>query len=105
MSHAVYTMSASTASSQAPALRRTRGQAAATRPRRASTAGPSAGHASQTIGVNYSLTPGDYLFAWWASAANNATINMFGRAGVNIVRSVRWRRDRAYFMNGIRTLV
>lgn len=84
LSHAVYTLSASTASLASSASRVfswTSGSAVSA----SSQFGGVSGTRYRTVGVNYSLTPGDYLFAWQIQTANNGTWNVIGRAGVNIV--------------------
>jgi hypothetical protein len=53
----------------------------------------------RTIGINLSLTPGDYLFAFNFSTTNNGTWQVFGRQGVNIV-NVFDGIETAYFLDG-----
>ena len=84
ISHAVYSFNNSTASLASSGSRviswTTGSQTTAS-----SVYGGASGTRYRTIGVNYSMTPGDYLFAWWVSTANGVVANVFGRAGLNIV--------------------
>jgi hypothetical protein len=82
--HAVYTMSAGTAnlaSSASRLLSWTTGSQTAV----SSEYGGASGTRYRTLGVDYSMTAGDYLFAWSISTANGATFDAFGRAGLNLV--------------------
>jgi len=45
------------------------------------------------------MTAGDYLFAWSFSTANGATVDVFGRAGLNIVGTYDGLETTA-FLNG-----
>jgi hypothetical protein len=86
VSHAVYTMSGSTASlvsSASRSLSWAPGAATTT----ASIYGGVSGTRYRTMSVSYAMTPGDYLFAWAFSTANGALVQAFGRAGLNIVGS------------------
>ena len=99
LSHAVYTISASTASLASSASRviswTSGSQTTAT-----SVYGGVSGTRYRTVGVNYSLTPGDYLFAWWVSTANTPnTLNIFGRAAASIVGTYDGF-ETAHFLNG-----
>jgi len=86
ISHAVYTFNAATASlasSGSRAISLTRGSA--------TTASllyvGASGTRYRTVGINYSMTPGDYLFAWYLSTQNGVSVNVFGRAAMNLVGS------------------
>jgi len=82
--HAVYTMNAGTASlasSGSRLLSWTTGSATSA----SSVYGGASGTRYRTLSVGYSLSAGDYLFAWSVSTANGATLDAFGRAGLNLV--------------------
>jgi hypothetical protein len=53
----------------------------------------------RSVPVSYNVTPGDYLCGMWISAANNATVNIFGRAGMHIVGTFDGL-ETATFLNG-----
>ena len=98
VSHAVYTLSggsANLASSASAQFSWTSGSATTA----TSVYGGASGTRYRTIGVNYSLTPGDYLFGWWVQATNGVSVNLYGRAGVNIVGTYQGV-ETSYFMNG-----
>ena len=98
LSHAVYTMSggtASLASSASAAYSWASGSATTA----TSIYGGASGTRYRSVAVGYSLTPGDYLFGWWASVAG-ATVNLFGRAGLNIVGSYAGL-ENSVFQNGV----
>ena len=84
VSHAVYTFNNSTASlasSGSRVISWTSGSATTA----SSLYGGASGTRYRSVAVNYSMTPGDYLFAWYISTANGASVNVFGRAGMNLV--------------------
>jgi hypothetical protein len=98
ISHAVYTMSASTASLASSGSRYiswTSGSLTTT----ASQYGGASGTRYRTIPLNYSLTPGDYLFAWWVSTVNNVTCALFGRPAASVVGGFDGF-ETSYFMHG-----
>ena len=98
LSHAAYTMSAGTAflaSSASAVYSWTSGSGTTT----TSVFGGASGTRYRSMAVGYTLTPGDYLFGWWASAAGAATMNLFGRAGLNIVGSY-CGLETSVFQNG-----
>lgn len=84
ISHAVYTMSGSTAS-LASSASRVLSWGSGTATTASSLYGGVSGTRYRTLPVDYALTPGDYLFAWGFSTAGGETVNVFGRAGLNIV--------------------
>jgi hypothetical protein len=98
LSHAVYTLNngtASLASSASRVISWTSGsQTTAT-----SIYGGVSGTRYRTMGVSYSLTPGDYLCGWWAQTTNNCSISYFGRAGLNVVGTFDGV-ETAHFLNG-----
>jgi hypothetical protein len=99
ISHALYTISGSTASLASSASRYlswTSGSQTTT----ASVYGGASGTRYRTIGVNYSLTPGDYLAAWWVATVNNVTCAMFGRPSASVV-GVYDGFETSCFINGI----
>jgi hypothetical protein len=91
LSHAVYTLSGGTASLASSGSR--------------TISWPGADYSNvsgtryRTLGVSYSMTPGDYLFAWAVSTANGATVRPFGRMAANIV-GVFDGVETAAFLNG-----
>jgi hypothetical protein len=99
ISHAVYTISSGTASLASSATRAiswTSGTATSA----SSNYGGVSGTRYRTIGVNYSLTPGDYLFAWIVSSNTSlVTANVFGRAAANVVGTYDGF-ETARFLNG-----
>ena len=98
ISHAVYTMNASTASLASSGSRYiswTSGSQTTT----ASVYGGASGTRYRTIPVGYSLSQGDYLFAWWVSTVNNVTCAMFGRPSASIVGGFDGV-ETSYFMHG-----
>ena len=98
VSHAVYTFNASTASLASSASRvisfTSGGNTGAS-----SQYGGASGTRYRTMGVSYSMPPGDYLFAWWISTANGVNASVFGRAGLNIVGGFDGV-ETSYFLNG-----
>lgn len=98
ISHAVYTLSGQTAHLASSASRQIFWGAAS-----AGTSGPYqsvSGTRYRTLAVSYSMPPGDYLFAWWASSANGINCTVFGRAAMNIVGPFDGI-ETSYFLNGI----
>lgn len=91
LSHAVYTLSGGTASLASSGMRTISWPGAAY--------SNVSGTQYRTIGVNYSMTPGDYLFAWAVSTANGAIVRPFGRMAANIV-GVFDGVETAAFLNG-----
>jgi hypothetical protein len=91
LSHAVYTLSGGTASLASSGSR--------------TISWPGAGYSSvsgtryRTMGVSYSMTPGDYLFAWAVSTANGVVVRPFGRAGLNLAGTFDGVETSA-FLNG-----
>jgi hypothetical protein len=85
VSHGIYTLSGETASLASSATRLfswTSGNNTAD----TGQFGGASGTRYRTLGVNYSMTPGDYLLGWAVLTANAVqSINIFGRAGMNIV--------------------
>lgn len=84
LSHAVYTLSGSTANLASSASRVftwTSGSATSA----SSQYGGVSGTRYRTLAVNYSMTPGDYLFAWQIRTGNNGNWTVIGRAAVNVV--------------------
>ncbi len=98
ISHAVYTLSGSTASlasSGSVAYSFQSGSATSA----SSQYGGASGTRYRSISVSYAMTPGDYLFAWWISTANSVGCSVFGRAGLNIVGTYAGA-ETAYFLPG-----
>ena len=86
VSHALYTFNASTASLASSASSQfswTSGSQTSA----SSRYGGASGTQYRTMTVAYALTPGDYLAAWVVSTSNSVTVNMVGRAGINIVNT------------------
>jgi hypothetical protein len=84
LSHGVYTISsgtASLASSATMAFSWTSGSATSA----SSQFGGVSGTRYHTVGVNYSMTPGDYLFGLLISSTPVVTVHVFGMAGPTIV--------------------
>jgi hypothetical protein len=99
ISHAVYTLSAGTASlasSGSRVISWTTGSATTA----SSVYGGASGTRYRTIAVSYAMTPGDYIFGFWASTANGATVNLFGRAAMNLVGTFDGV-ETATFLNGL----
>ena len=98
ISHAVYTFNGSTASLASSASRvisfTSGGNTGVS-----SQYGGASGTRYRTMGVSYSMPPGDYLFAWWISTANGVNASVFGRAGLNIVGGFDGV-ETSYFLNG-----
>lgn len=84
VSHAVYTMSG-TAASLASSASRAFSWVAGTATTASSLYGGVSGTRYRTVPVDYAMTPGDYLFGWAISTANGESVNVFGRAGLNVV--------------------
>lgn len=84
ISHAVYTLNGLTASLASSGSREV-SWASGSQTTASSIYGGISGTRYRTIGVNYSLTPGDYLFAWIISSNTAISGNVFGRAAANIV--------------------
>jgi len=86
VSHAIYSFNASTASllsSCSSQFSYTSGSQTSA----SSRYGGASGTQYRTMTCAYSLTPGDYLAAWFVSTSNSVTVNMVGRAGINIVNT------------------
>jgi hypothetical protein len=101
ISHGVYTLSGETASLASSASRVfswTSGSDTAN----SAVFGGASGTRYRTLGVNYSMTPGDYLFGYAISTANGNDVSVFGRAAMNIV-GVYDRIEEDTFLNGIST--
>lgn len=84
ISHAVYTMSGGTAilaSSGFRAISWTSGSDTSA----SSRYGGASGTRYRTLSVSYGMTPGDYLFGWLFSTANDITVKAFGGAAMNLV--------------------
>jgi hypothetical protein len=99
VSHGVYTLSGETASLASSASRVfswTSGSNTAV----SSQFGGASGTRYRTIGVNYSMTPGDYLFGYAISTANGNDVSVFGRAAMNIV-GVYDGIEEDTFLNGV----
>jgi hypothetical protein len=77
LSHAIYTLSGGTAGLASSG---SRGLSWA-----ASAYSSVSGTRYRSVGVSYSMTPGDYLCAWMVSTANGAVVRPFGRMAANIV--------------------
>jgi hypothetical protein len=99
ISHAVYTLSGGTAS-LASSGSRVISWASGSATNNSTQFGGVSGSRYRTVGVDYSMTPGDYLFGWWISTENSATANVFGRAAMNIVGTFDGIETN-YFLNGI----
>jgi hypothetical protein len=92
MSHAVYTLSGGTASLASSGSRVVTWASGA----------PYlsvSGTQYRSVGVSYSMTPGDYLFAWCVSTANGVVVRPFGRMAANIVGGLDGVESSA-FLNG-----
>jgi hypothetical protein len=99
INHAVYTFNASTAS-LASSGSRTASWTSGTATSASTQYGGASGTRYRTIGVSYSMTPGDYLFGCFMSTANNVTINIFGRGGISIVGGIFDGIGTAMFLDG-----
>jgi hypothetical protein len=99
ISHGVYTFNNGTAS-LASSGSRAFSWSSGTATNAASLYGGASGTRYRTVPVNYSMTPGDYLFAWAISTSNSLTMNVFGRAGLNIVGTFDGF-ETAQFLNGV----
>jgi hypothetical protein len=53
----------------------------------------------RSLAVSYSMSPGDYLFAWAISTENSAVVRPFGRFGANVVGGFDGV-DTSAFLNG-----
>jgi len=101
ISHGVYTLSGETASLASSASRVfswTSGSDTAN----SAVFGGASGTRYRTLGVNYSMTPGDYLFGYAISTANGNDVSVFGRAAMNIV-GVYDGIEEDTFLNGLST--
>jgi hypothetical protein len=102
ISHGVYTLNGETASLASSATRLfswTSGNNTAD----TGQFGGASGTRYRTLGVNYSMTPGDYLFGWAVLTANTVqSINIFGRAAMNIVGTYDGIEEDT-FLNGVST--
>ena len=101
LSHAVYTFNASTAS-LASSASRVISWTSGTATTASSVYGGVSGTRYRSIAANYSMTPGDYLFAWAISTANGVSVNAFGRAAMNLVGGFDGMETSAP-LNGIST--
>lgn len=84
ISHAVYTLSAGTASLVSSATRQiswSSGSATSA----SSQYGGVSGTRYRTVSVSYNFTPGDYLCGWLFALSNITSVVAFGRFGVNVV--------------------
>lgn len=98
VSHAVYTMNAGTASLASSGSRQiswSSGSATSA----SSQYGGVSGTRYRSIAVNYSITPGDYLFAWYVSTSNSPTVALFGQAAMSFVGGYDGMETSA-FLNG-----
>ena len=98
ISHAVYTMNASTASLASSGSRYISWTSGALTTA-SSQYGGASGTRYRTLPVNYSLSHGDYLFAWWFSTVNNVTCAVFGRNAASIVGTFDGF-ETSYFAHG-----
>jgi len=99
ISHGVYTMTGGTAnlaSSGSRLLSWASGSATSA----SSQYGGASGTRYRTVGIGYSLTPGDYLFAWWMRTTGSATWLAVGRAGIGLVGNYDGVETSA-FLNGV----
>jgi hypothetical protein len=62
--------------------------------------GGASGTRYRTFGINASMTPGDYMIAFWFRTTNNGTWRMFGRQAVNVVGTFDGI-ETAYFLDGV----
>jgi hypothetical protein len=97
--HAVYTLSAGTAS-LASSASRVISWTTGSQTNVSSEYGGASGTRYRTLGVSYAMTPGDYIFGWSFSTANGASIDVFGRAAMNIVGTFDGV-ETATFINGV----
>ena len=98
ISMGVYTMSGSTASLASTASRQiswTSGAATTA----TSIYGGVSGTRYRSLGVNYSMTPGDYLFAYHFQTTNDGAWSAFGRPGASIVGTYDGA-ETDYFIDG-----
>lgn len=98
ISHAIYTLSAGTAS-LASSASRAFSWASGSATTATSAYGGASGTRYRTVPVDYAMTPGDYLFAWAFSTANGESFNVFGRAGLNLVGTFDGI-ETSVFLNG-----
>jgi hypothetical protein len=99
ISHGVYTLSGETASLASSASRVfswTSGSNTAL----SGQFGGASGTRYRTLGVNYSMTPGDYLFGYAVVTANGNDVSVFGRAAMNIVGTYDGIEEDT-FLNGL----
>jgi hypothetical protein len=99
ISHAVYTLSAGTASLASSGSRLV-SWITGSLTNLSFVYGGVSGTRYRTISVSYAMTPGDYIFAWWLSTANGASVSVFGRAAMNIVGTFDGV-ETATFVNGM----
>jgi hypothetical protein len=99
ISHGVYTMSGGTAN-LASSGSRVISWASGSGTAASSVYGGASGTRYRTVGIGYSLTPGDYLFAWWMQTADSATWLAVGRAGIALVGAYDGVETSA-FLNGV----
>lgn len=98
VSMAFYTLSGSTASLATSASRQiswTSGSATSA----SSQYGGASGTRYRTLGINVSLTPGDYMMGFHFRTTNNGTWRVFGRQAVNLVGTYDGV-ETAYFLDG-----
>lgn len=98
VSHGVYTMNAGTASLASSGSRQVSWSSGSATSASSQYGGVS-GTRYRTMGVNYSFTPGDYLFAWYVSTSNSPTVNLFGQAAMSFVGTFDGFETSA-FLNG-----
>jgi len=99
ISMGVYTMSGSTASLASSGSRQvswTSGSATSA----TSQFGGASGIRYRSVGINLSLTPGDYLFAYLFSTTNNGTWRAVGRQGPTIVGSYDGNIENSIWLDG-----
>lgn len=101
INHAVYALSAGTASLVSSASR-VISWATGSQTDQSSVYGGASGTRYRTLGVSYAMTPGDYVFGWRLSTANGASVNIFGRNAMNIVGSFDGIETQT-FLNGLST--
>lgn len=97
ISHAVYTMSAGTASQASSASRQITWQSGTTNS--SSQFGGASGTRYRTVSVSYNFTPGDYLLGIILSTSNAGTWFVFGKMGVNIAGTYDGA-ETAQFLDG-----
>lgn len=100
LSHGVYTLAGGTASLASSGSRAIWASGSATTA--SSQFGGASGTRYRTVVVNYSMSPGDYLFGWALSTAGAVTVRVFGRAAMNLVGGFDGIETN-YFLNGLST--